>query len=212
MELICVASESAQLILDLQEAVKMEIPYSDHNQRNFPDHLIQELIPAAVLVLFACSRAQGVHLLFTRRSETVETHKGQMAFPGGHCDRADLDGPSGTALRETEEEVGILREYIEVLGGLPPLVTPTGFFIQPIVGFLKIPLEEVVFHLSADEIAETLWVPIEKLNQSEVYRREFVSVLGKELPIDVFQVDHYRIWGATGTMTKNILDRLSFTR
>jgi 8-oxo-dGTP pyrophosphatase MutT (NUDIX family) len=91
--------------------------------------------PAAVLVPLLLD-AEVPELLFTRRTDDVETHKGQVSFPGGVCDESDR-GPVDTALRETEEELGIPRRLIDVVGCLPELKTPTGFCITPVVGMLR---------------------------------------------------------------------------
>src|SRR4051812_31907036 len=90
--------------------------------------------PAAVMVLCGLrERTEDTHLevLVTRRSEHLETHKGQYALPGGMRD-ADTETIAETALRETEEEVGIARARIETLGNLPPIWTPSGFQVTPV--------------------------------------------------------------------------------
>src|SRR4051794_24278516 len=87
----------------LETALGLDLPYSDRIQRVLPDRSSSLTIPAAVLILFAYPRYEtsfGPSVLFTRRTESVETHKGQMAFPGGHCEPEDVGGPSVTALRE----------------------------------------------------------------------------------------------------------------
>src|SRR4051794_8004257 len=100
----------------LKKALGLEFPYPDWlgwNERSIHDQGSKRATPAAVLILIGYPQLQvssqtppGPSLLFTRRAETVDTHKGQMAFPGGLCEPEDLGAPS-TALRETEEEVGI---------------------------------------------------------------------------------------------------------
>ncbi len=171
-------------------------------------------LAAAVMILFGyrSGSPDDPCLLLTRRTETVDTHKGQYAFPGGRVDPEDLleHGPLTAALRETEEEVGIDRRLIRVVGQLPELSTVTGFVITPVIGLLEKPIEEVSMSLSADEIAEAFWAPLSVLRTEGIYRRENMQVPGSDLvyPIDVFMIDHHRIWGATGSMLKNLMDRL----
>lgn len=170
--------------------------------------LKEPLKRASVLVLWGFSKTGEAALLYTKRTEGVETHKGQMAFPGGYCEPSDHETPFLTALRETEEEVGILHDEVQVIGELPSLPTVSGFLIQPVVGMLKGPIEQVRFKLSRDEIAEAFWVPWPLLTDPTTYRLEIQPIQGQRFPIHVYQVKHYRIWGATGAITKNLLDRL----
>jgi 8-oxo-dGTP pyrophosphatase MutT (NUDIX family) len=184
----------------LKAALSLEIPY--------PERLpLREGTPAAVLALFGVNRKGEPHLLMTRRTETVETHKGQMAFPGGVCTLGE--SCEEAALRETFEEVGVLPRHVQVLGILDELSTPSGFTITPVVGVIDSPIEEVDFLLNADEIAEAFWIPLRVLLGAGCYRREMLSVAGKQYPIHVYQVGPHRIWGATGAMIKNVLDRLA---
>jgi 8-oxo-dGTP pyrophosphatase MutT (NUDIX family) len=200
----------------IESALQLDLPYLDRGSRELEIQPEESHVPAAVLVLFAFPGQEGSRiqetkepfLLFIRRTELVGTHKGQMAFPGGHCEPEDLEGPVTTALRETEEEVGIPREKVQILGKLPPMVTITKYFIQPVVGLLKCPWSEVPLQLDSSEIADAIWIPLRVLLDSRTYRREVISAGPVNYPIHVYQVDHHRIWGATGSMTKNLLDRL----
>ncbi len=198
----------------LKSALELEIPYSTRSLRDYQPLLPTRLTPAAVLILFAYSRdseerEMGPSLLFIRRAESVETHSGQMAFPGGQVDPEDQGESMMTALRETEEEVGISKESVRLLGKLPHLITSTLFSVDPVVGTLTQPIEEIQLKLNEDEISEAVWIPLRTLMNPESYREEKLMVGQKTYPIDVFEVNHYRIWGATGSMTKNLLDRLS---
>ncbi len=205
---------SEQFEEKIQSALSLDLPYSDPVQRRLMDPSGSQTRPAAVCILFASSsqKPSGPILLLTKRSETLEIHKGQMAFPGGLCESQDQGNPVRTALRETEEEMGIPSECIKVLGELPRLVTGTGFLIQPIVGVSKKSLEKMVLNPNPDEIDEVIWVSLQTLLRPETYRNEFFLRELVQYPIDVFQVGQYRIWGATGTILKNLLDRLTTFR
>ena len=163
--------------------------------------------PAAVLLLFAFDRAQQPSLLFIRRGEEIGPHSGQMAFPGGKAEDLDRSDPVATALRETHEEVGIHSRFVRVLGRLPTIVTPTRYEISPIVGILEAPQHEISIKIDPIEVAETVWIPFSVLLTQGVYGLESMKYGGVSYPIDVFQVNEYRIWGATGSMTKNLVDR-----
>jgi 8-oxo-dGTP pyrophosphatase MutT (NUDIX family) len=117
-----------------------------------------------------------------------------------------------TSLRETEEEVGIGRDLIHVVGRIPSLLTITGYWIQPFVGILKCSIEEAPFTLDPAETAGAYWISLQTLLHPDTYQRELFAVGSVRYPIDVFQVDQHRIWGATGAMTKNLLDRLNSIR
>jgi 8-oxo-dGTP pyrophosphatase MutT (NUDIX family) len=192
----------------LLSALALELPYPERGP-------LSGGRPAAVLLLFAWSRAvpglAGLSVLVTKRTDSVGSHKGQMAFPGGMSEPEELGSPSGaalTALRETHEEVGIEPGLVEILGALPPLTTITDFEVIPVVGMLRAPLEDVELRLNRAEIAEVIWVPFETLTHPSTYSTEYRRFGDINYPIHVYQVREHRIWGATGSMIKNLLDRL----
>ena len=193
---------------NLLSALALELPYPERT-------ILTGGRAAAVLILFGRYQrdiaAEELSALITRRTDSVGSHKGQMAFPGGVSEADELGSPEGairTALRETEEEVGIPASAVEVIGTLPPLGTITGYQVTPVVGLLKPAIEEMALRLSDDEIAHALWVPMRTLMEPGVYRAESKRVGGVDYPIHVYQVQEHRVWGATGSMIKNLLDRL----
>lgn len=162
---------------------------------------------AAVLVLFREGKGDP-ELLLTRRTHIVETHKGQIAFPGGAVDPEDYEdqGVLTAALRETEEEVGISRTEVELIGKLPDLWTPSQFLITPVVGVLRRP--DVELKPNPHEIDIVFWVPISVFDAPEIYSLEMFPVGEARYPVHVYQVDEHRVWGATAAVIKNLLDRL----
>ncbi|OLD39558.1 MAG: hypothetical protein AUI83_22950 [Armatimonadetes bacterium 13_1_40CM_3_65_7] len=125
-------------------------------------------------------------VLFTRRTDTVQHHKGQISFPGGATEQGDVDALA-TALRETEEEVGIPRGIVEVLGTLDDVhATVSGFLITPFVGIISDP---VPLRINTAEIAEVLSVPLSQ-------------------QVDVYFYTHgrYEIWGVTARIMKSFID------
>ena len=167
--------------------------------------------PAAVLVpLF--ERADGLHVLLTRRTEHVSSHKGQVAFAGGKVDPEDIDRVD-TALREAEEEIGLRRTDAQVLGQLDELLTVTQWRITPVVA--RIPAD-YVYAPSPREIAEIFSVPLAWLADPAnltVEHRETGPVRpgGPGLPFAVYHFHHAGrdIWGATARILRNLLELTS---
>ena len=171
--------------------------------------------PAAASVLIALvMRPTGLNLLLTRRTAHLRDHAGQISFPGGRAEPEDIDTVA-TALRETKEEIGLAREYIEVIGQLPIYTTVTAFQVTPIVA-----LVEPGFELSLDafEVAEAFEVPLQFLMSPAHHQRHCFSFDGVErhflsMPwVDASRVgsqQEYFIWGATAAMLRNFYRFLS---
>ena len=189
----------------LESGLLLNVPYEGIPRRPLQVEKVKEPIPAAVLISIA-SGIDGPSVLITRRTQQVETHKGQMAFPGGHRDPEDQDAIA-TALREAHEEVGLDPEWVRVIGQLPELPTVTGFLVTPVVGWVARETDQIALTPAPFEIDGMFWIPMTRLWQ--VYRRESIEHGGLRYPIDVFEVDGHRIWGVTGTLLKNLLDRIT---
>ncbi len=160
------------------------------------------LVPAAVLLPLYHKEGE-YHVLFTKRTEKVEYHKGQICFPGGarHPEDRSL---ADTALRETFEEIGIRPEDVEVLGELDDMGTLTSnFLITPFVALIPYPYEFVV---SSDEIEELIEVPIPALLDKGCYREEFYTHQGRPYWSCTYQYKDKVIWGATARILKQFLD------
>ncbi|HEY1460076.1 MAG TPA: CoA pyrophosphatase [Casimicrobiaceae bacterium] len=160
-----------------------------------------ELKPAAVLVPLV-NRPQGLTVLLTQRSAELPDHAGQISFPGGRVEPDDPD-IEHAALRETEEEIGLTRERVGVLGRLADYETVTGYRVTPVVGWVEPP-----FVLEPDpvEVADVFEVPLTFLLEPSNQQRHF-RMLG-ELRRDYYAIpfgERY-IWGATAAMLL-ILDR-----
>ncbi len=143
------------------------------------------------------------HLLFTRRTDIVESHKGQVSFPGGACDEGETT-PEQTALREAEEEIGIVPHDVRVLGRLSNLITITYFRVTPVVGVVRWP---VVFRVGAHEVARVFTIPLAWLANS-TNRWQFEMPGRTRSLIAYHPYDGELLWGATARMTVDFLSVL----
>jgi len=160
-----------------------------------------DFLPSAVLVPLFLQNGR-FHILFTQRSMLVNDHKGQISFPGGRWE--DSDGNlKTTALRETEEELGIRRENVELLGELGELVTPSGYHITPYVGIIPHPY---AYQMNAEEIAGIIEVPLEHLLEPQNLRLERGIFFNSQTEMPYFQYQHHVIWGATGRITRELVE------
>lgn len=158
-------------------------------------------ISAAVLIPIFLKNGEE-HLLLTKRTETVETHKGQISFPGGVREKIDITLEE-TALREASEEIGILREDIETMGALDDFLTGTGYCIYPLIGFIPYPYD---FKISGEEVAEILEVPISTLLDKRNYIEDRNYIYkGKPYDYCAFKYGNHNIWGTTGRIVRNFL-------
>lgn len=160
--------------------------------------------PAAVLVpLFV--KEGALHLLLTRRSDDVESHRGQVAFPGGMAEEHDADRVA-TALRESAEEIGLDPAKAIVLGRLSEMLTITGFRVTPVVAAIPWPCE---FTLQSSEIAEVFDVPLARLLDPARREERRVSWQGIERNVLYYHVDSPApLWGATARMIEEFLELL----
>lgn len=154
---------------------------------------------AAVLVPLAFSGGEW-HLLFTRRTDRVQSHKGQVSFPGGACDDGETT-PEQTALRETEEEIGVRRGDVTVLGRLSQLITITSYRVTPVVGIIPFPY---AFKVANVEVARVFTIPLLWLSDRNNYW-EFILRDSERSLITYHPFDGELLWGATARMTVTFL-------
>jgi 8-oxo-dGTP pyrophosphatase MutT (NUDIX family) len=157
---------------------------------------------AAVLVPLYDTE-QGPYVLFTKRTDTVEHHKGQISFPGGAADPGDPD-PLSTALRETHEELGIAPHDVKVLGTLDDVPTVvSGFIITPFVGVIPHPYP---LRVNPVEIAEVLFVPLDVFQDMTRMRVEERDREGERVKVYFYYHGPHEIWGATARIMKGFID------
>jgi 8-oxo-dGTP pyrophosphatase MutT (NUDIX family) len=143
------------------------------------------------------------HLLLTRRTEEVQTHKGQISFPGGM--REDGEDLITTALRETFEEVGIERDQIEPLGRFHDYISITNFRVTPFAGFINGPFTTVP---QVHEVAEILQVPFRVFMDPERLKIEKRFVLGNEEDVCFYSYGSHQVWGLTARIIKDFMEEL----
>ena len=166
--------------------------------------------PAAASVLVPLvMRGDGLHVLLTMRTAHLRDHAGQISFPGGRVEDHDVDAVA-TALRETEEEVGLDRRHIEVIGALPTYSTVTGFVVTPIVALVE---PDFTLNIDGFEVAEAFEVPLPFLMTPAHHRRHLWHAAGVQRRFlsmpwqglgDDGQQRSYFIWGATAAMLRNL--------
>lgn len=161
------------------------------------------LMPAAVLIAM---REDGEeNIIFTRRHDRLAKHAGQVAFPGGGMEAED-ESMVDTALRETEEEIGLPREVVEPLGYLECFETISGFCVTPVVA--RIAADAPALVPNAGEVADVFEVPLGFFLQSGNLVRYTMEYRGQRRPMAEFRFGGYRIWGATAAMLLNLLKRM----
>jgi 8-oxo-dGTP pyrophosphatase MutT (NUDIX family) len=159
---------------------------------------------AAVLVpLF--KKGEDCHLLFTKRSDQVKYHKGEISFPGGVVDEEDLELVN-TALREAHEEIGLRESDVQIIGILDDIVTVTEFIVTPIIGLFPYPYP---FKISEREISELIEVPLSFLLDGKDFSERESFRSGQKEIIYSYQYGKHTIWGATARILKQFLDLIA---
>jgi len=158
---------------------------------------------AAVLMLFY-PKGGDLYVLLTKRTDDVEHHKGQISFPGGSRDEVD-DHLIATALRESEEEIGLQTDAVEVLGVFDDFETPSGFAVTPVVGYVMNlpPLSH-----NALEVAEILEVPVSLFLDERNERVERRERFGRTIDVYFYRFGDHEIWGATAAILRAFLHRV----
>ena len=155
--------------------------------------------PASVLIPLV-QRAAGMTILLTQRTAHLTDHGGQISFPGGRAEDYDASAID-TALRESEEEIGLQRRHVDVLGTLPDYYTGTGYRVTPVVGLVLPP-----FELNADpgEVEEIFEVPLAFLMDGLNHQRLSVALPDGPRSFYAMPYDRFYIWGATAGMLRNL--------
>jgi len=172
-----------------------------------PSYVEEPSLARAAVLLPLYDHADELHILFTRRSELVEHHKGQISFPGGAYDDEDGD-LARTAVRETFEEIGIAPEHVEIIGQLDEMVTISNFLVRPFVGRITRPGPYPFVH-SEVEVVEILEVPLAHLLDEANVVAEPRVYHGRPTTAYSYRWRDHLIWGATARILKQFIDLLA---
>ncbi|MEW6266945.1 MAG: CoA pyrophosphatase [Thermodesulfobacteriota bacterium] len=184
------------MIESIKEILAQHRPRTGHN--------LPGLTPAAVLAPFYPDPETGLSLVFTKRTDHLDHHSGQISFPGGRHDARDHDYLA-TALRETNEEIGVRPEDVTVWGRLNQEATITGFSVAPFVGVIPYPYS---FKLNDFEVERLIIVPLDHLLDPEFFSEEMHPWKGANYKTYRFTYKNDVIWGATARMVFNLLTLL----
>ena len=163
----------------------------------------KSLTPAAVLIPLI-NRSEEVTVLLTLRTEHLNRHAGQISFPGGQVDQNDRD-PEHTALRETDEEIGLTAQQIEIVGRLDDYIIGTGFLVSPIIGFIDPPLKLTPHE---NEVADVFEAPLSFVTHPDNFERHTREINGSKRSYFAIQWNDRLIWGATAGMLRDLSQRL----
>lgn len=147
---------------------------------------------------------RGLSVILTKRSARLKHHPGQIAFPGGKQDDEDAD-PIAAALREAEEEIGLPRANVEVLGTMPAHETVTGFVVTPVIGRITAPFDD---RPETGEVDEIFRVPLRHVTDPALFRVEGRRWRGRVRHYYTIPYGPYYIWGATARILRALAERI----
>ncbi len=170
----------------------------------YPGMIEERKLKCAAVLIPLVSWDGEWHLVFTRRTETVEQHKGQVSFPGGACDVGEST-PEATALREAWEEIGLKPEDVRLLGRMNDYITITRYRVTPVVGVIPWPFQA---RLAAAEVGRLFTIPLSWLADRLNWDEQTVTMEGVERPFTVLWYHSYDgevLWGASARITQIFL-------
>ena len=201
-------SEFGRLLRGRIDAVNANNDGELHGDHMLNQHIENTVVkkalkPAAVLIPIV-ERDNGLQVVFTKRTEKLRSHSGQVSFPGGKIDEGDLNGQAA-ALRETHEEIGVDASAIDVLGQFPNYHSGSGYVITPVVGLIE---SKAKFIANEDEVETIFEVPLAFLmnpDNHEIHSREFDKINWQ-----YYQMiwGEHRIWGVTAGMVRMFYNRI----
>jgi len=148
------------------------------------------------------SENQELKFILTKRTESLKKHRGEISFPGGRKDKRDKSLEE-TALRETDEEIGVSPDKIKVIGRLDDLFTITRYIITPFIGIIT---EEVKCCSNGREVAALLYVPLEVFLHKEKFAERNIPQNGTNFPVYYYHWNNYEIWGATAHIINQFIE------
>lgn len=155
-------------------------------------------------VLLALTREPEPHIILTKRAEHLKNHRGEVALPGGMIDPED-ESVFATALRESQEEIALRPELVEILGHLDPMVTRFGVKVTPVLGLVS---PDVQLEANPDELDSVFRVPLSFFLRDERLRTDRGTVNGHSVAVPCWEWEGYQIWGVTAIILVNFMNRV----
>jgi 8-oxo-dGTP pyrophosphatase MutT (NUDIX family) len=175
---------SAHLLTKVEGAIKINFPYSSDNPKK-----------ASVLILLF-PESDNIHFFLTQRTLSVEHHKGQISLPGGTCEKNEQT--INTALRETEEEIGVDQNEIKIIGELTPFFTPaSGFIVHPFIGWCD---KRPKTNIQVDEVQNLFSASLSQLLNDQILKYENRNLRGYQAKVPFYNFDGYKVWGVTAAI------------
>ena len=182
-----------------------ELPEGDHVLNpDYQNSVVQKASKAAAVLIPVIERTGGLSVVFTKRTEKLKSHSGQVSFPGGKIDASDKSAQHA-ALRETEEEIGVETKLIEVLGQLPDYHSGSGYLISPVVGLLD---AGAGFDANPHEVEYIFEVPLDFLMDPENHL--IGSIMFQDIERYYYEMlwNEQRIWGVTAGIVRLFYNRV----
>jgi 8-oxo-dGTP pyrophosphatase MutT (NUDIX family) len=168
------------------------------------DHWQPSSYRSEAAVLMAFTDEPEPHLILTRRADHLKSHRGEVALPGGKIDPVDASFIQ-TALRESQEEIGLDPAQVEILGHLDPMVTRFGVKVTPVVAIVA---HDIALAANPDEIDSIFRVPLAFFLRDERTRTDKGTVNGHAVAVPCWHWDGYEIWGVTAIILVNFMNRV----
>jgi len=196
-------TELNHLVTSLQKRLSNPLPGQEAHQLAevqsqtplFFLNSIETAVPASVLILLFL-KDNDIHFFLTKRTDAVGHHKGQISLPGGAWE--DGEQLHETAIRETEEEIGVDRHIIQLVGGLTPFYTPiTGFMVHPFIGWCR---KRPSTNIQTDEVHKLFTVSLSTLLDDQIFQSENWEIRGHTAIVPFYNFEGYKAWGVTASI------------
>ena len=182
------------------------IPHPDHTVNHLAANEQRPLRKASVLIpITRAAPGSSSQVILTVRSENLSSHAGQISLPGGTKEDHDID-VFATALRESEEEIGLLPEHVEIIGKLGDMALPSGYEVTPVVGIITAGLELTPCPI---EVADIFHAPLDLVLDPDAYIHSSMMFNNKPRKIMELHFEDYRIWGATAAILYHLAKETS---
>lgn len=179
--------------------------YGDHSLNpDLRDLILQHKLRDAAVLVPVVDHGEEASVILTKRTEKLRSHSGQIAFPGGRIDPTDPT-PEFAALRETEEEIGLPSDFIEVVGRMPDYVSGSGFRIAPVLAVVK---PGFLLTINEDEVDDAFEVPLSFLMNPQNHNRESRVWNDRERFFYTMPFGDRYIWGVTAGIIRTLYERL----